>query len=321
LARDQQARDGLRTPDEMSAQREKLLQLVAELPEHAVPGHDAHATLSCLSPCGIRPSCGLLSAAREAGIMNRAQREAYIEWRISGLRRRELHVMGLERGESPPTSVSLGSDKWQVHIDMDSGLEKVAGGLQDMASGLENVARGLKSAASGLQDAASSLRAALPRSPVPLDSMSLLYGDYFDVAAPLAEVTTIYNGPDWPNAAPRSRRPAPAWALGEAEWRDDQIARGDWSSSSRAQESMPAGPYRRGKLDIIVCGTRRRVPMVSYRHYQALSFSDGTTTATVVSRHPLPDLPRFSWVADLEPYFAGYRQHSHERAERAGAIS
>jgi hypothetical protein len=307
LARDQQARDGLRTPDEMSAQREKLLQLVEELPEHAVPGHDAQATLSCLSPCGLRPSCGLLSAGREAEIMNRAQREAYIEWRISGLRRRELHVMGLERGESPPTSVSLGSDKWQVHIDMDSGLERVA--------------RGLKSAASGLQDAASSLRAALPRSPVPLDSMSLLYGDYFDVNTPLAEVTTIYNGPDWPNAAPRSRRPAPAWALGEAEWRDDQIARNDWSSSPPGQESKPDGPFRRGKIDIIVCGTRHRVPVVSYRHYQALSFSDGTTTATVVSRHPLPEEPQFNWVTDLEPYFAGYRQHVHERAERAGAIS
>jgi hypothetical protein len=253
--------------------------------------------------------------------MNRAQREAYIEWRISGLRRRELRVMGLERGESQPTPVILGSDKWQVHIDMDSGLEKVAGGLQDMASGLKNVASGLERVASGLQDAASSLRAALPRSPVPLDSMSLLYGDYFDVTTPLAEVTTIYNGPDWPNAAPRSRRPAPAWALGEAEWRDDKIARGDWNSRSPAQESMPAGPFRRGNMDIIVCGTPRRVPVVSYRHYQALSFSDETTTATVVSRHPLPDLPQFNWVTDLEPYFAGYSQHLHELAERAGPIS
>jgi hypothetical protein len=229
--------------------------------------------------------------------MNRAQREAYIEWRISGLRRRELRVLGLEHGESQPTPVSLGSDKWQIHIDMDSGLEKVVGGLQD---------------------AAGSLRAALPRSPVPLDSMSLFYGDYFDLTTPLAEVTTIYNGPDWPNAAPRSRRPAPAWALGEAAWRDEKIAGGDWSSRSPSQESIPAGPFRRGKMDIIVCGTRRRVPVVSYRHYQALSFSDGTTTATVVSRHPLPDLPKFGWVADLEPYFAGYSQHVHELAQRAG---
>jgi hypothetical protein len=64
-----------------------------------------------------------------------------------------------------------------------------------------------------------------------------------------------------------------------------------------------------------------RVPVVSFRHYQALSFSDGTTTATVVSRHPLPELPQFDWVTDLEPYFAGSRKRLHERAERAGLIS
>jgi hypothetical protein len=253
--------------------------------------------------------------------MNRAQREAYIEWRISGLRRRELRVMGLERGESQPAPVSLGRDSWQVHIDTESGLESVVGGARQMASGLQNVASGLESVARGLQDLAGSLRAAFPRFPVPLDSMSLLYGDHFDVTAPLAEVTTIYDGPDWPNAHPRSRRPAPAWSLGEAERRDDKIARGDWSSSSPGQDSVPPGPFRRGKMDIVVCGTRLRVPVVSYRHYQALSFSDGTTTATVVSRHPLPDLPRFDWVIDLEPYFDGYRKHVHELAERAGVTS
>jgi hypothetical protein len=253
--------------------------------------------------------------------MDRAQREAYIEWCVSGLRRRGLRVIGLEPGDSQPTPVSLGNGKREMHIDVASGLQNVASGLQGMASGLENVARGLESVASGLQDMASALRAALPSSPVPLDSMSVLYGDYFDVNALLAEVTTVYHGPDWPNAVAGSRRPAPAWALGEAEWRDDQIGRGDLDSFPPGQESMPGGPFRRGKMDIIVCGTRRRAPVVSYRHYQALSFSDGTTTATVVSRHPLPELPQFNWVTDLEPYFAGYRRHLHERAERAGLIS
>jgi hypothetical protein len=253
--------------------------------------------------------------------MDRAQREAYIEWCISGLRRRGLRVIGLEYGGSQLTPVSLGSEKWEIHIDAASGLQNVVSGLQAMATGLENVATGLEEVASGLQDVASSLRAALPHSPVPLDSMSLLYGDYFDVTALLTEVTTIYHGPDWPNAVAGSRRPAPAWALGQAEWRDDQIGRGASDSFPLRQESRPDGPFRRGKMDIIVCGTRRRVPVVSYRHYQALSFSDGTITATVVSRHSLPELPQFDWVTDLEPYFAGYRRHLHERAERAGLIS
>jgi hypothetical protein len=226
--------------------------------------------------------------------MDRAGREAYIEWRISGLRRRGLRVIGLEHEGSQPTPVSLGSDRVHTHIDLGSLSRPL-----DVVSGLD---------------------AALTRSPVPLDSMSLLRGDYFDVTAALAEVTTIYDGPDWPNAAARSRRPAAAWALGRAEWRDDQIARGDWSSFPPGQESMPDGPFRRSKMDIIVCGTERRVPVVSYRNYQALSFSDGNTSVTVVSRHPLPALPQFSWVTDLEPYFAGYRRLTHEKGERAERI-
>jgi hypothetical protein len=227
--------------------------------------------------------------------MDRTEREAYIDWRISGLRRRGPRVIGLEHGGSQPTPVSVGTDTMHMYIDLGSANSPL------------DVARGLD--------------AALTQSPVPLDSMSLLYGDYFDVTAPLAEVTTVYQGPDWPNAAAPSRRPASAWALGQAEWRDDQIARGEWSSFPPAQESKPDGPFRRGKIDIIVCGTRCRVPVVSYRHYQALSFSDGTTPVTVVSRHPLPDLPQFNWVTDLEPYFAGYRRRTHETAERAGLVS
>jgi hypothetical protein len=56
----------------------------------------------------------------------------------------------------------------------------------------------------------------------------------------------------------------------------------------------------------VVCGARRSVPVVSYRHYHALSFRAGTPGVTVVSRHQLPDLPRFDWVTDLEPYYSGY---------------
>jgi hypothetical protein len=93
------------------------------------------------------------------------------------------------------------------------------------------------------------------------------------------------------------------------------MARGNWSFLPPGEDYRPDGPFRRGKMDIIVCGTRRKVPVVSYRHYQALSFSDVTTPVTVVSRHPLPELPEFNWVTDLEPYFAGYRRHLHEKAD------
>lgn len=93
--------------------------------------------------------------------MDRTQREAYIEWCISRLRRRGLRVIGLEHGGSQVTPVSLGSGEREIHIDVASGLQNVGGGLQGMASGLENVASGLESVASGLQDMASALRAAL----------------------------------------------------------------------------------------------------------------------------------------------------------------
>jgi hypothetical protein len=62
--------------------------------------------------------------------MDRAQREAYIEWCISGLHRRGLRVIGLEHGGSQLTPVSLGSGKREIHIDVASGLQNVASGLQ-----------------------------------------------------------------------------------------------------------------------------------------------------------------------------------------------
>ena len=102
------------------------------------------------------------------------------------------------------------------------------------------------------------------------------------------------------------------------------MAHGKSSSLPPGEDYRADGPFRRGKMDIVVCGTRRKVPVVTYRHYQALSFSDGTTPVTVVSRHPLPELLQFDWITDLEPYFAGYRRRLREqaeRAERAGLIS
>jgi hypothetical protein len=217
--------------------------------------------------------------------MERAERlEAIIEQRISGLRRRRLRVIGLESGGPRLMPVSLGGNTMRVGV-------------------------------------VSGLRAVLTRSPVPLDSLSLMYGDFFDVTAPLVEVTNIFHGYGWSGGTVPSDRPASAWALGHAELRDDEIARSAWSAPSPSQESEPDGPFVHQTMDIIVCGTRRTVPVVSYRHYQALSFSEGTTGVTVVSRHPLPDLPQFNWVTDLEPYFAGWSRHMSEAAERTGPLT
>jgi hypothetical protein len=167
----------------------------------------------------------------------------------------------------------------------------------------------------------SGLRAALMRSPVPLDSLSLVYGDFFDVTASLIEVTTIFRGYGWPGGVTPSDLPASACALGHAELRDREIARGAWSVLPVSQESAPEGPFTHHIMAIMACGTRRAIPVVSYRNYQALSFSEGTTGVTVVSRNPLPDLPQFNWVTDLEPYFAGWTRHMHEVVERTGPLT
>jgi hypothetical protein len=217
--------------------------------------------------------------------MERAERlEAMIERRISGLRRRRLRVIGLAPGAPrlPPTSIGGG----RMRIGPASGL-----------------------------------RAILTRSPVLMDDLTLEYGDLFDVTAPLAEVTTIFHGYSWFSGTAPSDRPESAWALGRAERRDDAIASGAWSALSTHQESEPDGPFMHGTTDIIVFGTRRTVPVVSYRHYQALSFSEGATGVTVLSRHPLPGLPQFNWVTDLEPYLAAWSRQMREIAERTGPLT
>jgi len=128
---------------------------------------------------------------------------------------------------------------------------------------------------------ASALRAVLTGSPLPLDSMSLMYGDFFDLSAPLAEVTTHFRGCGWPGGAPPSDRPASAWELGSAERRDAAIARRAWTALSAGQESEPDGPFIHGSMDIVACGIRHSVPVASYLNYHALSFREGTTGVTV----------------------------------------
>jgi hypothetical protein len=147
------------------------------------------------------------------------------------------------------------------------------------------------------------IRAALTHAPVTLDGISLLYGDCLDLSAPLVEVSTRWDG--------RSQRRAgdlPQFAreLGRAARRDEAIAREDWKAIGGHWGEPAAGPFVPGSADIIVSGTRSQVPTVSYQHYLTLSFKAEDAAVTVVSRHPLPDLPCFDLVTSLEPFCSGW---------------
>jgi hypothetical protein len=144
--------------------------------------------------------------------------------------------------------------------------------------------------------------AALTHAPVTLDSISLLYGDCLDLSAPLVEVITRWD---------RSQRVAddlPQFAreLGRAARRDEAIAREDWKAIGGHWAKPADGPFVPGSADIIVSGNRSQVPTVSYRHYLTLSFQAEDVAVTVVGRHPLPDLPCFDMVTNLEPFCSGW---------------
>jgi hypothetical protein len=147
------------------------------------------------------------------------------------------------------------------------------------------------------------IRAARSRDPVTLDSISLLYGDYLDLSAPLVEVTTRWNG-----RSQRSADDLPQFAreLGRAARRDDAIAREDWKAIGGHWGEPVDGPFVPGSADIFISGTRSQVSTVSYRHYLTLSFKAADAAVTVVSRHPLPDPPRFELVTSLEPFCSGW---------------
>jgi hypothetical protein len=167
------------------------------------------------------------------------------------------------------------------------------------------------------------IRAALSGAPVTLTSLSLLYGDYVDLSKPLVEVTTHWDGGSWftqgkPSGVPSSAWeliPAPAWELGDAERRDDALARQDWKALGYPPRIPAEGPFAPGSTEIVVSGSPREVPTVSYKHYVALSFSANDAVMTVVSRFPLPEMPRFDPVADLDSFFAGYPRSLEELAE------
>lgn len=159
-------------------------------------------------------------------------------------------------------------------------------------------------------------RAALTGSRVPLDKLSLLYGNYLDLSAPLVEVTTHWDGSGWLTAPVPPGYPEGAWELGQAERRDAALASGNLRAMLSPERYLAEGPFTRGTTEIVVSGDASQVATVSYRDYTAFSFTAQGLTVTVVSRHPLPPSPRFDVVTDLEPFFEGYARESQEWLRR-----
>jgi hypothetical protein len=191
-----------------------------------------------------------------------------VQWRLSRLRRLSLRPFGLMQETASSLPVALCSESWKAGI-------------------------------------VSGLRAAVTRAPVPPASMSLQFGWLFDLAAPLVEVTTHWDGESWNDPDVPGHQPG-AWELGAAEHRDDAISRQDWEADPCSDQPGPGGPFEHGQLAIAVCGLEQTVPVLRYRHYEAFSFQARKTIVTVVSRHPRDGMPRLEQVTDLEPYIAGW---------------
>jgi hypothetical protein len=202
-----------------------------------------------------------------------------IKLQIDALRRAGPRPFGWATDTLGPVPVMLGSESWEL---------------------------GLRSG----------VRAALTRSRMQPRSLGLYYGEFFQLSAPLAEVTTDWGGGGWYAAASVSDKPGAAWELGRAERRDDAIARRDWTAAGAEGGDGPAarGPFGRGSMDVVVNGEPRRVDVMSYRHHRAFSFDVGDANVKVVMRHAFTPMPHFGPVTNLEPYFSGWRRHLEELA-------
>src|SRR6266567_6277078 len=174
----------------------------------------------------MRPRCAVCSSNRGAeggdmdipasGSFQGLLRNWMTQWRISRLRRINPRPFGLiEDPDRPP--LTLGSESAS------------AGPIEEIS-------------------------AAITRSAVPLGSLGLMYGDYLDLAKPLVEVTTHWDGRGWfaparPPGVPPSawaQIPAAAWDLGDTERRDDAIARQDWKALGYPQRVPVDGPFTQG---------------------------------------------------------------------------
>lgn len=136
-----------------------------------------------------------------------------------------------------------------------------------------------------------------------LTEVALSYGQVLDVTALLIEVTTDLDGQDG--------LPSLAALVARREREDAAIVHANWeevtgSIDDRDEEAASRLAVSNERMDVLINGERETVSLICYRHYQALRFRHDSLTIRVVSRHSLPELPRFEIVTDLEPYFRGY---------------
>jgi hypothetical protein len=150
----------------------------------------------------------------------------------------------------------------------------------------------------------------------PWTSSACCTANYFDLSAPLVEVTTHWDGRGWLTTPVPPGYPEGAWELGQAERRDAALAGGFLKAMLSPERHLADGPFTRSTTEIIAAGKASQVATVSYRDYTALSFTAQGLTVTVVSRHPLPPSPRFDLITDLEPFFEGYARQTQEWLRR-----
>jgi hypothetical protein len=143
-----------------------------------------------------------------------------------------------------------------------------------------------------------------------LTDMSLIYGYLHprDISRPLIEVMTCFS-------AAHCYLPSLKEALTQAEHRDAVWARDEWadppgpfSPPDTPEMAVPASGFTHQDRAVVIDGEQRAVPVLSFRHYEALSFDLGTKVVTAVARFGLPDTPTFYTVDDLGPYAAGFRR-------------
>jgi hypothetical protein len=104
----------------------------------------------------------------------------------------------------------------------------------------------------------------------------------------------------------------------QAEHRDAACARGEgapnWLSPPcpfglpSPQVPVEASDFAHQDRSVVIDGEQRFITVVSFRHYEALSFGLGTKVVTAVARFGFPDTPSFYTVDDLGPYVAGLRR-------------
>ena len=141
-----------------------------------------------------------------------------------------------------------------------------------------------------------------------LNYMALVYGYPHprDVSRPLIEVMTCFS-------AARCYLPSLEEVLTRAELRHAAWLRGDWEEPTGPFDPYPevrvpaSGFYRRDQA-VVVDGEQRVIPIVFFRHHDALRFQQDTKIVTAVARFGFPAAPSFHTVDDLGPYAAGFRR-------------